>query len=506
MFCFAQPRTRDNVRIPKKLLSELRLFQERPDLVAAGRYAITSAVDPEVVDLFFGRVGGDTEKVVTAENAEQLRALCDELGFSGFDDEIRAVLGGNWEARKDLVCLRDRVDRHDVLLEELHRRVLELDRQLREQRAVVQRVEAVERRVEEIRDLDVRGRGEVAKSVDARVESVSRLRDEVSALKGSESQLRSDLGDVSLLLRATIKTCLFSWVRETEAKLGRKMVVVRKSSGDIYGWLDPDSSDSYGLDNIPGAWIEIEFKAPVRVNGLKITSSNWGHYPKTFDVTFSDGPGSDAKRKVSFVDEKGLNGDNRSVERKFYAVTAKLVRIESRGPNWDGKNFFNLGGFELFSPDEAHAGGVFRSIFARDRDRVWDCFDVRARDFDGSELHIANNGNTSTFPGEHEWVEVGFLHGRVVLSGYRIQKHQECLRGWSLRASNDRNAPLEEWRVLHRHREATEAEKTSKVLTFECACPTPFRFFRVVQEEKRWTGDLHLSIKYFDVDGAFLPD
>ena len=92
------------------------------------------------------------------------------------------------------------------------------------------------------------------------------------------------------------------------------------------------------------------------------------------------------------------------------------------------------------------------------------------------------------------------------MSGYRIQKYQEYLRGWSLRVSNDRNAPLEEWRVLHRHREATEAEKTSEVLTFECACPTPFRFFRVVQEEKRWDGNLHLNIRYFDVDGAFIPD
>ena len=101
MFCFAQPRTHDNVRIPKRLLSELRLFQTNPDLVAAGRYAITSAVDPEVVDLFFGRVGGDTEKVVTQENAEQLRALCDELGFSGFDDELRAVLGSDWKVRKE---------------------------------------------------------------------------------------------------------------------------------------------------------------------------------------------------------------------------------------------------------------------------------------------------------------------------------------------------------------------------------------------------------------------
>ena len=289
-----------------------------------------------------------------------------------------------------------------------------------------------------------------------------------------------------------------------DSKLGRKMVVVRQSSNDIYGWLDPDSSDSYGSKDSLGAWIEIKFKAPVRVNGLKVTSSNKGHYPKTFDVTFSDG--SDTKHTEPFVDEKGLNGKNLSVERKFDAVTAKLVRIESRGPNWSRDNVFNLGGFELFSPDEAHAGGVFRSIFARDRYRVWDSFDVRARDFDGSDLHVPNNNNVGTFQGEHQWVEVGFLDGRVRLSGYRIQKHQYFLRGWSLRASNYRRAPLEEWQVLHKHREETEAEKTSEVLTFQCAFPTPFRFFRVVQEEENWRGNTLLNINYFDVDGTFIPD
>ena len=65
---------------------------------------------------------------------------------------------------------------------------------------------------------------------------------------------------------------------------------------------------------------------------------------------------------------------------------------------------------------------------------------------------------------------------------------------------------LEEWRVLHRHRKATEAEKTSKVLTFECASRTPFRFFRVVNEEKNCNGSLNLAMNYFDADGAFIPD
>ena len=404
MFCFSQPRTRDNIRIQRTLLSQLRLFQEKPELIAAGRYAITSDVDPEVVDLFFGRVGGDSAECVTAENAEQLRALSDELGFSGFDDDIRAVWGGNLNVQKALLGLRDRVGRHDVIIEELQRQVFELALQLREQRGVPQRVEAVERRVEEVRrndveraiaearreasqasqrdverienalreemrSLDVRGRilafdedlrevkrelsslKYVPRSVEVCEGSVARLREEVSLLKGCESrvrsELKSDIDDLSLLWRATVKPRVFSWMREREAELGRKMVVVRKSSADIYGWLDPDSGDSYCSTDNPGAWIEIEFKAPVRVNGLKVTSYTID-YPRTFDETFSDGPGSDSKRKVSFVDEQGLNGANLSVERTFDAVTAKLVRIEARGPNWDGSNFFNLGGFELF--------------------------------------------------------------------------------------------------------------------------------------------------------------
>ena len=89
--------------VTRNLWGNFRLMQRRPDLVAKGRYTITSDVRREVFDLFFARVMGNKTAVATAENAEQLRALCDELGFAGLDDEIRALLGGDGQGRRDLI-------------------------------------------------------------------------------------------------------------------------------------------------------------------------------------------------------------------------------------------------------------------------------------------------------------------------------------------------------------------------------------------------------------------
>ena len=140
MFGFLQPRGAE-IRVQRILLRQLQFFQWSPELLQSGRYSITSDVSPDVVDLFFARLGGDMNGIVTPENARQLRELCDELGFSGFDHELGAILGGcNSEVRKQLVTLRDRVDRHSVLLEEQQRRVLELERQLQDLRQAVGRL------------------------------------------------------------------------------------------------------------------------------------------------------------------------------------------------------------------------------------------------------------------------------------------------------------------------------------------------------------------------------
>ena len=150
MFRFAHPQSHDNILVQKNLMTKMELFKRRPSLIGVGKYEIRSNVSPDVVGLFFARVMGDETEVVTVENVEQLQALCHEFGFSGFDDEIRAVLSGDSQVRKDLVRVRQRVDRHDVVIEQLLLRVRELERQLREQREAPQLAEVVERRLEEI--------------------------------------------------------------------------------------------------------------------------------------------------------------------------------------------------------------------------------------------------------------------------------------------------------------------------------------------------------------------
>ena len=197
MFSFVQPQGPE-IRIQRKLLNKLVLFQKRPELFGTGSYTITSGVSPDVVDLFFARVGGDRSEPVASEKVEQLRALCDELGFSGFDDEFRVVISSGSRIEKDLVPLRSRVDRHDVLLEKLQRQVFELERQLHAQRDMQQRVEDVERRIDatdravaEIRGQDVSEEIQWLKTEvcnRASAADVMALAAEVSCLKESEAK------------------------------------------------------------------------------------------------------------------------------------------------------------------------------------------------------------------------------------------------------------------------------------------------------------------------------
>ena len=472
---------------PVSFLAKLEHFQKNPELLNSEQYMVKSDVSPEILDLFLSRVFGKVSQCpVTKENAAALKALCDELGFSGFNAEVSSIL--ETPARRECLELRNRVNRYETFIERLQCQIQDLERQHQA------RESELERRLDELSHQFQRFKRDAERCRDAGGASgdIARLR-----VCEMPCEILSDLS------RMTSRQCVFSWLREKESTFEKKLVV-RMSSGDPYRMLDPDKQDvcvSYGTHS----WIEVEFKEPVRVNGLKVTSGSWG-YPRTFDVTFSDGPGTGEKHKVSFVNEVGLNGKNLSVERNFDIVSATLVRIESKCRDWTEHNRLVIGGFELLSPDEACSGGVFHSIFARYRDRFWDCFDARLREFHGRSLHIPNDDGIWTLEDENQWIEVGLVHGRVIVSGYRIKKNQNGLRGWSLRASNDRSCPPEAWTVIHRHREATEADKTSEVLEFRCSSATPFRFFRIFQEEKRWDGKLALSLRYFDVDGTFIAD
>ena len=86
----------DVASAPKSLVSRLGLFKSHPDLLNGDTYAVACDVRRSVLDMLVLRLyGAASEDQVTPENAEQLKALCAELGFSGFDGELGCVFRGD---------------------------------------------------------------------------------------------------------------------------------------------------------------------------------------------------------------------------------------------------------------------------------------------------------------------------------------------------------------------------------------------------------------------------
>ena len=125
--------------VPKDFLQTFGLFKRRPELLEADEYKVTAKASQAILDMVLGRVYGKKETgKVTDENVWELKALCDELGFGGFEAEVQAVLGDNDERlRREILCLKDRLRGHDVMLEQLREKpqwevILALQRQVAE--------------------------------------------------------------------------------------------------------------------------------------------------------------------------------------------------------------------------------------------------------------------------------------------------------------------------------------------------------------------------------------
>ena len=78
----------------KEFLDKLGFFQRRPELLREGEYRVSSNVDLSLLDLLLTHVyvQAGTEGV-TRGNAEKLKALSKEFGFTGLGAEIDKVLG-----------------------------------------------------------------------------------------------------------------------------------------------------------------------------------------------------------------------------------------------------------------------------------------------------------------------------------------------------------------------------------------------------------------------------
>ena len=248
VFTFAHPRGPD-ITVQKKFWCQLKLLQSR-ELLAKGRYTIKSDVDREVVELFFDRVVGDDTAVATAKNAEQLRELSDELGFTGFDDEIRAFLDSNWKVRKDLVSMRQRVDRHDVTIEHLQRCVLNLEQQIREQQTVPERVKAVEGFRDAMEPVIQRVSREVRALRQDVLTSSKESTAEVAALSDEVSRFKADLGDMwqavqRLKSDASSKEFVYKEVRPLDGIIAH---LTRECGGNVHkqGIVNVTASGCFG--------------------------------------------------------------------------------------------------------------------------------------------------------------------------------------------------------------------------------------------------------------------
>ena len=82
-----------NTLVPKVFLDKLDLFKGNQRLLEENKYRIASDVSVDDLGFFLSRLyGAESNDDVADFNAQGLRALCDELGFSGLNDELDSVL------------------------------------------------------------------------------------------------------------------------------------------------------------------------------------------------------------------------------------------------------------------------------------------------------------------------------------------------------------------------------------------------------------------------------
>jgi hypothetical protein len=273
------------------------------------------------------------------------------------------------------------------------------------------------------------------------------------------------------------------------------LCVLSQSSNDLYNLIDPESSDVYKTADSGQAWILFEFRKSVKISEIQI-HSGFRYFPRSFDLVLT---GKD--RKVVRKPIRNAELNNYEIEEMF----VQSLKIEQKGPNWEGKQSLLFKSVELFSSSGKYRSGVFKRLFREHRAEIRQFVCVTARDFDLSEVHsLSPRTNVWTWRDPRQWVEIDFLDRRLFVNSYRLElASRHVLRSWSLLGSNDRKLELDEWTKLDSRSETREGEFET-LQTFECF-GGPFRYFRLVNEGERWDGNTNLVFWHLEFFGILLP-
>ena len=110
-----------------------------------------------------------------------------------------------------------------------------------------------------------------------------------------------------------------------------------------------------------------------------------------------------------------------------------------------------------------------------------------------------------TLPETQPWLEVEIVEGRLKATGYTIYLGNDHTKAWTFRGSNDRDAPINQWTILHRYDGGAFGLQyiLKETITFCCASSEPMKYFRMVSDPM--PKSTRISMHSIEIHGVLCP-
>ena len=370
-----------SIPVPRNSLGKLRLFQDHPELLASDSYELRSKANMGILNTFFQRVYDEQAVVqVTEANFSGLWALCRELGFSGFDAELKAFENSEENhSNRDILSLKMRVETHEAVLGEHESRLDELERKLQQ---LLEKTLSSSAAEGSPRKDDAEGQevsspkvlDELKETIDQKVDKneLKVVADAVERLKERERKLKEELrghersGPVTPKKDSPVKgDGFFEWdsdewiITLMSEKCGgnphlQGLIEITASSdpnNNVYKLVDYGWDSHWSSNNEPDSFVKFDFKEQrVCVHGYSLKSDgkiwnlllSWvleaSEDGETWDIIDVRNSGEDCGFWVPNTMECNQPSD------KYY----RYVRLRQTGKNSNGSDYLCLSEIELF--------------------------------------------------------------------------------------------------------------------------------------------------------------